>query len=137
MDASWIQVRVISMRAIRTLIVDDNEDFRNRLHSILDEQDEIEVVGEAGDGHEAVEMATALNPDLVLIDIRMPRLNGLQAIGRMKHLKNIKTIVLTAYDLQEYRQAAREMGAGEVIIKKSMVKELLPAIRRVMGTRTD
>jgi len=118
------------MNVIKTLIVDDSADFRNRLRRFLDEQKEIEVVGEAGDGHEAVEMAKALEPDLILMDVRMPRMNGLQAMIKIGNIEKTKVIVLSGFDLHEYRKAAKEMGASAYVIKKSMVDKLMPAIRK-------
>ncbi|MBD3415048.1 MAG: response regulator [Candidatus Aminicenantes bacterium] len=117
------------MRPIKTLIADDSAAFRQLLVKFLNSQKSIEVVGEAENGHEAVEKAAKLKPDLILMDIRMPRMNGLKAMNQINGLKNTKVIVLTAFDIQEYREAAQEAGASAFVTKKSMVNDLIPAIQ--------
>ena len=118
------------MKMIRTLIVDDNIDFRNRIRKFLEQHEKIEVIGEASDGHEAVDMGRTLAPDLILMDIRMPGMNGLQAVRKIKTIGKVKVIVLSAFDQQEYKTAAKEMGASTYVIKKNMVDTLIPAIRK-------
>jgi len=117
------------MNVIKTLIVDDSADFRNLLKQFFSGQNDIKVVGQAENGHEAVEKAAKLKPDLILMDIRMPRMNGLKAMNQIKGLEKIKMIVLTAFDIQEYREAAKEAGASAFVIKKSLVSKLMPAIQ--------
>jgi DNA-binding NarL/FixJ family response regulator len=117
------------MNVIKTLIVDDSGDFRTLLKQFLSDQNDIKVVGQAEDGHEAVKKASQLKPDLILMDIRMPRMNGLKAMNQIKGQEKTKMIVLTAFDIQEYREAAEEAGACAFIVKKSMVSKLMPAIR--------
>ncbi|MFO7980995.1 MAG: response regulator [Candidatus Aminicenantes bacterium] len=117
------------MNVIKTLIVDDSGDFRTLLRQFLNSQKDIDIVGEAKDGHQAVEKANQLKPDLILMDIRMPRMNGLKALNQIKGQEKTKMIVLTAFDVQEYREAAEEAGACAFIVKKSMVNDLMPAIQ--------
>lgn len=117
------------MNVIKTLIVDDSTAFRNLLKQFLSDQNDIKVVGEAENGHEAVKKAAKLKPDLILMDIRMPRMNGLKAMNQIKGAEKTKVIVLTAFDIQEYREAAEEAGASAFIVKKSMVNDLMPAIQ--------
>ncbi len=118
----------------RTLIVDDNAGFRARLKEILASEPDIEVVDEAADGREAILKARELQPDLVLMDVSMPVLNGIDATSRLKgEMPKLKVLVLTVHDLKEYRAAAAAEGAVGYVVKKSMIQTLLPAIREVMG----
>ncbi len=118
---------------IRTLIVDDNPGFLKRVRDFLVTCEGIEVVGEASDGEESISKALDLNPDLVLMDVRMGGMNGLNATQRMKdELPEVAIIILSKYDLHEYREAARIRGASGYVVKMHMVEELLPTIRRVM-----
>lgn len=118
------------MRIIRTLIVDDNADFRRRLKEFLASEPDIEVVGEAADGQDAILKARELKPDVVLMDVRMPGTNGLDATRQLKdEMPEVKVIMLSRFDLQEYREAAKASGASGYVIKKSLIEELLPAIR--------
>jgi len=118
------------MKVIRTLIVDDNIDFRECVRTFLELHENIEVIGEASDGHEAVDMGRTLRPDLILMDIRMPRMNGIQAIRKIKTLGQAKVIVLSTFDQPENKTAAKEMGAITYVIKRNMVDTLMPAIRK-------
>jgi two-component system NarL family response regulator len=120
------------VRTIRTLIVDDNDGFRQRLKEFLASEPDIEVVGEAADGQEAILKARELKPDLVLMDVRMPGINGISATRQLKEeMPELIVIVLTIFDLEEYREAAMASGASGYVVKKSLVEELVPAIRRV------
>ena len=116
------------------LIVDDNAEFRRRVRSLLSSEAGIQVIGEAGDGEQAVLEAARLHPNLVLMDVRMPRMNGLEAARRMTGaLSGTKVIILSQYDIDEYRQAAAENGACDYVVKKSMMQRLIPAIRAAVS----
>jgi len=118
------------VQVIRTLIVDDNAGFRRRVKEFLASEPDIEVIGEAADGREAILKARELQPDLVLMDVRMPGINGLEATRQLKdEMPKLEVIILTIYDLQEYREAALASGASGYVVKKSLIEELLPAIR--------
>jgi len=118
------------VQVIRTLIVDDNARFRRRVKEFLASEPDIEVIGQAADGREAILEARELQPDLVLMDVRMPGINGLEATRQLKdEMPKLKVIILTIYDLQEYREAALASGASGYVVKKSLIEELLPAIR--------
>ena len=125
------------MQTIRTLIVDDNASFRRRLKEFLASEPDIEVIGEAADGQAAILKARELQPDLVLMDVRMPGTNGITATRQLKaEMPDLKVIIVSILDVQEYREAAMDGGANGYVIKKSLVEELLPAIRgafRVCG----
>jgi DNA-binding NarL/FixJ family response regulator len=126
------------VQIMRTLIVDDDALFRRRVKELLATQPDIEVIGEAADGREAVLKARELEPDLVLMDVRMPGTNGINATRQIKdEMPELKVIILTIYDLQEYREAAMASGAGGYVIKKSLIEELLPAIRGVFESNVN
>ena len=119
------------MRVIRTLIVDDHAGFRGSVKTLLAYEPDIVVIGEAGDGLEAIHKARELQPDLVLMDVRMPGISGIDATRQLKdQMPEVKVIMLSLFDLQEYREAAMASGANGYVLKKSMVEELIPEIRR-------
>ena len=118
------------MCRIRIMIVDDNATFREQLKEFLASEPDIEVVGEAADGQEAIRKARELQPDVVLMDVRMPGINGIHATRQLKEeMSEVKVIILSLYDIDEYRKAALDSGASGYVVKKSIVQELLPAIR--------
>jgi len=115
------------------LIVDDNQGVRNVLTRILQKGREFRVVGEAEDGSEALELARALSPDLILMDLAMPRVNGLEATRRIKvERPGTKVIILTRYEEDAYRQAATQSGADAFLPKGTRLAELLATIRQVV-----
>ena len=115
----------------RVLVVDDQELVRTGFRMILDAEDDIDVVGEAGDGLEAVEAARRLRPDVVLMDIRMPNLDGLEATRRLAD--EIKIIILTTFDLDEYVYDALRAGASGFLLKDTPADDLADAVRVVAG----
>jgi DNA-binding NarL/FixJ family response regulator len=120
------------MESVKVLIADDDERFRRRIGQFLAAEPSFEIIGEAATGHEAVTRARDLRPDLVLMDVRMPGMNGVSATRCLKgEMPNLKVIVLSVYDLQEYKDAALASGANAYVVKKSMMEELIPAIRGV------
>ena len=122
------------MQITRTLIVDDDGSFRRRVKELLASEPDMEIIGEAADGREAILKARELKPDLVLMDVRMPGMNGVNATRQLKNeMPEIKVLILTIFDLQEYREAAMASGASGYVIKKSLIEELMPAIRGVLG----
>jgi DNA-binding NarL/FixJ family response regulator len=115
---------------IRVLIVDDQAIARQGLHVILSVEADIEVVGLAQDGQEAVDMAEKLQPDLVLMDLKMPRLTGVQATKIIKEkFPNIAVLVLTTYDLDDWVANAIRNGANGYLLKDTPPQELITAIR--------
>ncbi len=119
------------MRIIRTLIVDDDARFRRFARGILSNEPDMEVIGEAGDGQEAILKVRELKPDVVLMDLRMPGMNGIDTTRQLKkEMPELRVIMLTLYDFEEYREAAMAAGAVNYILKKSMNGELIPAIRK-------
>jgi DNA-binding NarL/FixJ family response regulator len=115
------------------LIADDQDLIRTGFRMIL-ESEGIEVVGEAVDGNEAVELTRGLRPDIVLMDIRMPRLDGLEAtriIAADESTRNVRVLILTTFDLDEYVYEALRAGAGGFLLKDSPREQLLYAIEVV------
>jgi DNA-binding NarL/FixJ family response regulator len=119
---------------IRVLLVDDQALLRAGFRALLDAEPGLEVVGEAGDGDEAVRLATATHPDVVLMDIQMPRADGLQAtatITRDPGLARTRVIVLTTFELDEYVFGALEAGASGFLLKDIEPQALIDAVRLV------
>lgn len=121
------------MNSIRVLVVDDNAAFRQRVAEFLAAEPDLEVVGEAADGGEALLKARELAPDLVLMDVRMPGTNGISATRQIREqVPAVKVIVLSCFDVQEYREAAMASGASGYVFKRSLIENLLPAIKGVL-----
>lgn len=120
------------MSKIKVLLADDHTIVRKGIRSLLDDEPNIEVVGEAEDGQEAVKQVESLNPDVVLMDITMPRLTGLEATRQIKKLfPQVKVLVLTMYTNEEYVLQLLRAGAAGYLIKQSAPAELLSAIQAV------
>jgi DNA-binding NarL/FixJ family response regulator len=120
---------------INVLIVDDEHLVRGGLKMILDAQHDIQVVGEAGDGAEAVACADMLRPDVILLDVQMPVMNGLDAARAILRLPDVraKLIMITTFDLDEYVHAAITAGASGFLLKDTRAEVLADAIRTVAG----
>jgi DNA-binding NarL/FixJ family response regulator len=117
---------------IRILLVDDQSLLRMGFRMILEAEPDIEVVGEAADGVSGVSMASALHPDVVLMDVRMPRMDGIQATASIvAAAKPSKVLILTTFDLDEYVFAGLKAGASGFLLKDAPPAELLTAIRTV------
>ncbi len=117
---------------IRILLVDDHAILRSGLRAILNAEPDIEVVDEASDGKEAVAKTEELSPDIVLMDISMPIMNGLEATRRIhQSCPEVKVLVLTIHDNEEYLFQVLEAGGSGYIVKKSAATEFISAIRAV------
>ena len=119
---------------ISVLLADDQGLVRAGFRALLDAQNDIEVVGEAADGEEAVSLARKLNPDVVLMDIRMPGTDGLQAtrtIAGDEALKDVRVVILSTFDLDEYVFEALRVGASGFLVKSTEPAELVHAVRVV------
>ena len=121
---------------IRVLLADDQALVRAGFGALLDAQEDIDVVGEAADGQEAVELATDLEPDVVLMDIRMPVLDGLaatQQIAADGGLADVRIVILTTFELDEYVFDAIRAGAAGFLVKDTKPAALIEAVRVVAG----
>jgi DNA-binding NarL/FixJ family response regulator len=117
---------------IRILIVDDQQLLRMGFRMIFEAEPDLEVVGEAGDGTEAVRLTGQSHPDIVLMDIRMPRTTGIEATERIvREFADTRVLVLTTFDLDEYAFAALRAGASGFLLKNAEPAQLLSAIRTV------
>jgi DNA-binding NarL/FixJ family response regulator len=121
------------MTKIRVLLADDQDIIRTGLTIILNHQDDLEVVGQAADGIEAVDMARHLQPDVILMDIKMPRLNGIQATRQiMTALPKTQIIILTTYDTDDWVFDCIRAGAVGYLLKDAPSDNLAEAVRGAM-----
>jgi DNA-binding NarL/FixJ family response regulator len=119
---------------IRVLLADDQQLVRAGFRALLDAQDDVEVVGEASDGAEAIALTRRMTPDIVLMDIRMPNVDGLEAtraIAADERLASTKVVILTTFELDEYVFEALRVGASGFLVKHTEPVELLRAVRAV------
>ncbi|MFJ4325190.1 response regulator [Streptomyces tricolor] len=116
---------------IRVLVAEDQSAVRAGLVLILRSAPDIEVVGEAADGEQAVELARGLGPDIVLMDVQMPRLDGVSATRRIVAERLADVLVLTTFDLDEYVFGALRAGAAGFLLKNTEARDLLEAVRTV------
>jgi len=126
-------VKKSTVKKTRILIVDDSDDFRHRVIKFLSSEPDMEVVGEASNGKQAILEAKRLMPDVILMDVRMAEMNGIHATNQIKiEMPKIKIIILSIYNLREYMEAAVLSGASGYVVKKMMIHELIPTINNVM-----
>jgi DNA-binding NarL/FixJ family response regulator len=121
---------------IRIVLADDQVLVRSGFRALLDAEDGIEVVGEAGDGETAIGLCRQLQPDLVLMDIRMPGVDGLEATRRITDdpaLQDVRVLVLTTFEIDEYVYEALRAGASGFLVKHTEPEELIRAVRVVAG----
>ena len=121
-------------RPARLVLVDDHELARDGLQDILTDVPDVEIVGEAADGREAIELCRRVRPDLVLMDLRMPRMDGLEATREIKreHPK-IGVLVMTMHENPDYLLEAIRAGAAGYVLKDAPQHEVITAIRQVLG----
>ena len=117
---------------LRLLIAEDHETVREGLRLIVESQSDMEVVGEAGDGREAIRLAEELKPDIVLMDVSMPELNGLLAAAKLKRtMPDVKILTLTRHTDEAYLQELLQAGVSGYVLKQSASAELLRAVRAI------
>jgi DNA-binding NarL/FixJ family response regulator len=122
------------MAPLRILLVDDFASWRSYVASVLQERECFEVVGEAADGQEAIEKATELQPDLILMDIAMPKLNGIEAARCIRdRAANSKIVFISLEISDELAEAAVAVGAQAYIVKREIRAKLLPTIDSLFG----
>jgi NarL family two-component system response regulator LiaR len=120
------------MNKIKIIIADDHALFREGTHSLIDHEKDMEVVGEASDGDETIKLVNKLRPHVVLMDIAMPRVNGIEATQRIKaDFPATAVLILTAYDNDQYITALLEAGAAGYLLKNVSGSDLVNAIRAV------
>ncbi|WP_298861353.1 response regulator transcription factor [uncultured Microbacterium sp.] len=117
---------------IRVLLVDDQQLIRIGFRLVLDAEDDIEVVGEAGDGADAIAQVATQHPDVVLMDVRMPGMDGIAATAQIvRRHPDVRVLVLTTFDLDEYAFGAIRAGASGFLLKDAQRAELISAVRAV------
>jgi len=122
------------MEKIRILLAEDHIIVREGTRELVQHENDMEVVGEAGDGEEAVLLANKLEPDVIIMDITMPKLNGIEATKQIKVQKpKIAILILTAYDNDQYVTALLEAGAAGYLLKNVRGHELIEAVRAVFA----
>ncbi len=118
-------------KTIRVLIVDDQPAVRRGLHLRLSLEPEVEVIGEAGDGAEGISLAGSLQPDVVLMDARMPDMNGIEATAALRAVsRESAVVILSLDDSAKTRTRAKEAGAVAFVAKSRMEEKLLAVVRR-------
>ncbi len=132
------QAPSVGNRAIRVLIVDDQPAVRRGLKMRLELEPDVEVIGEAGDGAAAIALATEAQPDIVLMDVEMPGMDGISATRALRAAApHSAVVVLTLYDDTATRARAKEAGAAAFVAKHRMEEELLAVVRRAAFGRPE
>jgi NarL family two-component system response regulator LiaR len=120
------------MEKIKVMLAEDHVVVREGTRELIQHEDDMEVVGEAGDGEEAVALAPHVKPDVIIMDVNMPKLNGIEATKQIKTMMpSVAVLVLTAYDNDQYISALLEAGAAGYLLKNIKGRELIDAIRAV------
>jgi len=121
-----------TVKPVRILVVDDHEVVRRGVTALLQSRAEYQVAGEAGDGHDAIQKAQQLKPDVIVMDVSMPRLNGLEATRQLRTLlPESEVIIMTQYESDEMVRQAYNAGARAYVVKSSLARDLLTAVEKV------
>jgi len=119
---------------VRIVLAEDHIIVRDGVKALISADSQFEIVGEAKDGLEAIRIVDELKPDLILMDLTMPRMNGMEAIGEIKSCSpETKVLILTVHKIEEYVRASLKAGADGYLLKKSSQEELINAIRHVIS----
>ena len=122
---------------IRLVLADDHAFVRSGTRELLEQQPDLKIIGEASDGNEAVRLAGELQPDVMVMDVRMPAMSGVEATRQIKAAyPNVKVLVLTAHDDDEYVFALLQAGANGYLLKTAEIEELVRAIRTVAAGKS-
>ena len=117
---------------IRVVLVDDQELVRTGLAMVVDSQDDLQVVGQAANGEQALDVVASTSPDVVLMDVRMPKMDGVEATRRLlERQPGVQVVVVTTYDLDEHAFAALKAGASGFLLKDASGEDVIAAIRAV------
>lgn len=120
------------METIKILLAEDHVVVREGIRELIQGEEDMEIVGEAGDGEEAVALVSQVEPDVVLMDIAMPKMNGIEATQQIKQSRpSVSVLILTAYDSEEFILALVEAGASGYLLKNVQGREVLNSIRAV------
>lgn len=120
------------MNKVRILLAEDHAFVRESLRQYLEKEEDLEVVGEAGDGEQLVALAKILNPDIIVADVAMPKMDGIEATKQIKALNiSVPILILTAYDIDQYIFPLLEAGAAGYLLKDISGQELIDSIHRV------
>jgi NarL family two-component system response regulator LiaR len=120
------------MAKIKVMLAEDHVVVREGTRELIQHEDDMEVVGEAGDGEEAVALTPHVKPDVIIMDVNMPKLNGIEATKQIKAIMpSVAILVLTAYDNDQYVSALLEAGAAGYLLKNIKGRELIDAVRAV------
>ncbi len=121
---------------LQILLADDNEPFRRRVRNLMDKTPDLELLGEAADGEEAVRLARELQPDIVVMDVLMPRLNGIEATRRIKsEFPSIEVIALSMHGDDGFRHAMLDAGASTYLLKDNVLHELPKVLHSIAAAR--
>lgn len=125
------------MAPTRVVLADDNQSFRGTLKAILSLQPDVEIIGEAATGRDAIRQVTKLRPDVLVLDIRLPDYDGLEVLRRLRQAGDqTRVVVLSLWDNAEYRRTAKEQGASAYVVKGAAFTQLLPVIRGTSPPQT-
>lgn len=125
------------MRRIKVILAEDHPQVRSGIKGLLSRAAEVEVVGEAGDGIQALELMRKLQADVLVLDIEMPRMTGIQLLERMQLEKlPAKILIVSSYDGLEYARSLIRMGVSGYLIKDDAPEQIVDAVRRIAGGET-